>query len=149
MHDRWLLADVFHDVDFAAGRPAFRLNVLTQHPEGGPYSLAAGDLDARLEASIGLLEFPLCLEPGGGVAIQHAVPIAVGFVARSDDQVAILQLNVLQMVGVVLQFVVAPAIAAGLDRPRFGPERPLEPLKSSLQTRVHFEAVELGLAGVV
>src|SRR5215469_3422496 len=52
----WLLADVFHDVDFAARGPARGGDVFAKHPESRPHSLPCGNLDARLKATIGLAE---------------------------------------------------------------------------------------------
>src|SRR5690349_11670409 len=53
MHCAWLLADVFHDVDFAASGPTDSGNVVAKHPEGGPHSLPCGNLDARFKAAVG------------------------------------------------------------------------------------------------
>src|SRR6185312_6687156 len=50
---RWL-ADILHNVNLAALRPAYGAGIVAQQPEGGPYSLSQRQLDARLEASISL-----------------------------------------------------------------------------------------------
>src|SRR5439155_25996210 len=52
----WLLADVFHDVDFAARGPAGGGDVIAKHPEGGPHALPRGKLGARFEATVSLAE---------------------------------------------------------------------------------------------
>src|SRR5882672_4660152 len=57
-----LLADVFHDVDFAALRPADGADVIAKHPESGPHSLPRRSLDAGFEAAIGLAEKALSFE---------------------------------------------------------------------------------------
>src|SRR6202165_45232 len=57
-----LLADIFHDVDFAALRPANGADVIAKRPEGGPHSLPRGNLDASFEAAIGLAEKALSFE---------------------------------------------------------------------------------------
>src|SRR6267143_992593 len=57
-----LLADVFHDVDFAALRPADGADVIAKHPESGPHSLPRASLDAGFEAAIGLAEKALSFE---------------------------------------------------------------------------------------
>src|SRR5215467_6551247 len=44
MHRRGLLADVFHDVDLAAGRPADFIDVAPEHPEGRPNALSVRNL---------------------------------------------------------------------------------------------------------
>src|SRR5437016_13430943 len=36
MHHRWLSADVFHDVDLAATRPADSVDVVAEHPARRP-----------------------------------------------------------------------------------------------------------------
>src|SRR5260370_955955 len=41
--DARLLADIFHDVDFAAFWPADGADVFPEHPEGGPHSLPRVD----------------------------------------------------------------------------------------------------------
>src|SRR5580693_2708976 len=43
------LADVFHNVDFAALGPADRGDVFSEHPEGGPHSLPFWDFDAGFD----------------------------------------------------------------------------------------------------
>ena len=53
--DVWLPADVFHDVNLTAVRPADRADVVAKHPERRPDSLAVRDLDACLDPSIGEL----------------------------------------------------------------------------------------------
>src|SRR6266852_6108552 len=68
MHGAGLLADVLHDVDLAALGPSDGRDVVPQHPESGPHSLACGNLDARFKAAVGLAEESLCLKPGGSVA---------------------------------------------------------------------------------
>src|SRR5450755_224325 len=54
MDDRRFAADVFHDVDFAAGRPADFFNVIAQHPERGPDSLPVRNLDSGFKTSVSL-----------------------------------------------------------------------------------------------
>src|SRR5437667_10213673 len=40
MDGAWLLADIFHDVDFPALRPADFADVMAQHPKGGPHAFS-------------------------------------------------------------------------------------------------------------
>ena len=56
------LADIFHDVDFAALGPADGSDVVAKHPEGRPHSLPRRNFDTRLEAAIGLAEKALRFE---------------------------------------------------------------------------------------
>src|SRR6266699_1380809 len=51
-----LLADVFHDVEFAAPGPAGGGDVIAKQPESGPHSLPRGNLDARFKATVSLAE---------------------------------------------------------------------------------------------
>src|SRR3954471_20754796 len=52
VHEGRFLADILHDVDLATLGPADFGDVVSEHPERGPNSLAAGNLDVGLEASI-------------------------------------------------------------------------------------------------
>src|SRR5580658_5393442 len=116
----WFLADVFHDVDLAAFRPARRGDVLAQHPECGPYSLPFGDFYSRLEAAVGLCKKILRFETGGGVFARYAVGAGVGFFLRGDYEISFFDVCVFFAVGVGLEFVVAPAFAAEVVGPLFG-----------------------------
>src|SRR5205814_5639347 len=53
MNNRWLLADVFHDVDLATVGPARGIDVLTQQPKCRPDALAVRNPDSCLKPSIG------------------------------------------------------------------------------------------------
>ncbi len=108
-----LLADVFHDVDFAALGPADRSDVFAQHPEGRPHPLPHGNFDARFEAAVRLIEKPLRFHSRRGVIASDVVAgIRVGFFQRRDNEIAALELGVLRAIGVRLELVVAPAVAA-------------------------------------
>src|SRR5215470_4234353 len=119
VHGARLLADVFHDVDFTGRRPAGGGDVVAEHPESGPHSLACRDFDARFKAAVGLAEKPLGFGAGGSVVARNAVRAGEGsaFLLRGDDKIAALNLSVLQAVGVALEFIVAPAFAAGVVGP--------------------------------
>src|SRR5436190_17935407 len=86
MHGAGLLADVFHDVDFAALGPADGRYVISQHPESRPHSLPCRNFDAGFKAAIGLDEKSLRLEPGGGVVVCNAVGARDVLFLRSDDE---------------------------------------------------------------
>src|ERR1700687_3018606 len=62
VYEAWFLADVLHDVDFAAVGPPGFVDVVAQHPECGPDSLSARNLDAGLEAPIGLRKLALSFQ---------------------------------------------------------------------------------------
>ena len=80
-----LLADVLHDVDLAACGPAHSGDVLPQQPERRPEALSIGNLDARLETAVGLVELVLGENSAGGV-LGAQVRLLDGL----DDQVAVL-----------------------------------------------------------
>jgi hypothetical protein len=118
MNRSGFLAHIFHDVDFAALGPAICGDVGAEHPKSGPHSLACGDFDARFESSVSLAEEALSPQAGGSVIVRSAAAARIGrLVHRSYDQIAALQLSVLRQIGVALEFIVAPALAAGVVRP--------------------------------
>ena len=112
-----LLTDVFHDVDFAARGPADFVDVIAEHPEGGPHALAVRNLDACFEASIGLGEFAQGLKSGRGVVSCDALRTSVIFRQRRDHQVPLSNRHIRVAIGVVLEFLVAPALAPGFKNP--------------------------------
>ena len=114
------LADVFHDVDFAALGPADGGNVFAEHPEGGPHALAFRDFDAGFDAAVGLGEEALRFQAGGSVFARDAIGGRVGFFLRGDDEIALFDVGVFGAIGVGLEFVVAPAFAAEVVGPFVG-----------------------------
>jgi hypothetical protein len=85
MNQTGLFADVLHDVDFAALGPADGRNIVAQHPECGPHSLPRGNLDAGLEAAVGLREQALGLEARGREFPRDVIGTFEVFLARGDD----------------------------------------------------------------
>ena len=112
-----LLADIFHDVDFSALRPADFADVVAQDPKGGPHPFPGGNLDARFEAPVSLGEESLRLEPRGRVFARYAIRSGEFFFPRGDEQAAIPNFSVRGAIGVVLEFVIAPAVAANIVGP--------------------------------
>src|SRR5258707_7110706 len=113
-----LLADIFHDVDFAALRPADGSDVVAEHPERGPHSLPLGNLDAGFKPAIGLAEEAYRFEASGSVVAGCAATAGVaGLVLCGNDQVASQHLGVFREAGITFEFVVAPAVAAGVVCP--------------------------------
>src|SRR5688572_20610431 len=114
-------ADVLHDVDLAAGRPADLAHVRAQGPNRGPGSPAGGQLRLDLDAPVG----PGGLSPrdearGGvlrGLSVQGASPRAIrrvpclvphGLFPRLDDEDPVLDPRVLlTLTRVVLLLLVA------------------------------------------
>jgi hypothetical protein len=111
-----LTTDDLHDVDLAVGRPV----AAAEHPEGGPQAGTVGHLDPRLDPSVLLGELPRGLDAAGG-ELAGAVPAVVvpaAALTGGDDQMALpVHGDVARAVGVVLQLLVAPAVAAGVEIP--------------------------------
>src|SRR5713226_9031065 len=103
-----LLANVFHDVDFTAGGPTHRGDVVAKHPESGPHPLPYRNLDARFKAAVGLAEEPLCLDASRSVTARDAIRAGKAFLLRSNDQISTFDLRILKAIGVALEFLVAP-----------------------------------------
>src|ERR1051326_5140780 len=121
MRDGRLASDVLHDVDLAAPWPTHRIDVRTEHPEGGPESLSARDTDPGLEATVRLCEQSSGLEPGRRVPAP-SVPALVRGRRRlgpcSDHEVArAVQLDVVAAGRVELPLLVAEAGTAGVCDP--------------------------------
>src|SRR5580704_17023520 len=85
--------------------------------KAGQIPCPAGIFDARLKSSVRLAEESLRLQARRGVIARHSVGARVGFLLRSDDKIAVLELHVLRAIGVVLELVVAPAVAADVVGP--------------------------------
>src|SRR5882757_2230288 len=96
----WLLADIFHNVDFTASGPTGWANVVAKHPKRRPHSLPLRNLNAGFKASIFLVEQTLRLQPGRGVLTSDTILAGVGLLVGGDDQVAILYVCVLRSIGV-------------------------------------------------
>src|SRR5580693_3720057 len=62
--NRRFLANVFHDVDLATGRPTCFVDVIAQHPERWPHALARRNFDACFEAPVRLRKLSRSLHPG-------------------------------------------------------------------------------------
>jgi hypothetical protein len=65
--DAGLVADEFHDVDFAAGGPADLAAIDAERPDGRPGAAGAGDLGADFKPSVGPRVLSEGVEGGGGV----------------------------------------------------------------------------------
>jgi hypothetical protein len=115
-----LLANIFHDVDLAALRPADSADVVAEHPERGPDALPFGNFDARFETAESLREETLCFQPRGRVFAGDVIGALVVFFAGGDDEIAVFDARVLRAVRVGLEFVIAPAVAAEVVGPFFG-----------------------------
>src|SRR5271165_3172591 len=111
-----LLADVFHDVDFAALGPVDGGDAVAEHPKCGPDALASGNFYARFESSIGLAEEIFRFNARGGVVTGYGAGSRC-LLLRGDDQIARLHVGVLRVIGVELEFLVTPAVAAEVVGP--------------------------------
>src|SRR3990172_8947389 len=112
VHQGGFPADVLHDVDLAALGPADFVAVVAQHPEGGPQSLPARDLNPCLHAGVSPRSQPLGLQPG-----RRVLAIPRPLLPGHDNEVAVFDTRVFGAVGVELQLGVAPAVAPGLPHP--------------------------------
>src|SRR5260221_4898729 len=117
MVDSRLLADIFHDVDLAALRPANGINIFSQHPERRPHSLPRGQLDARLESPVRLREQTLRLQSRRRVVEFLAVRPGVRLPPRRDYQLPILNPRILRAIRVVLQLMIPPPAPANVVCP--------------------------------
>src|SRR5207249_680699 len=109
VHAAGLLADVLHDVDLTACGPPDVLAGLGKHPEGGPQTLPAWDLKARLYAAVPPRAYTCRLQSS-----RRVVTVAEPLTSSLDDQVAALYTRVLGAVGIELELAVPPAVAANL-----------------------------------
>ena len=106
-----LLADVLHNVDLAAAGPSPFSDVGAERPEGGPHALAVGNLDAGFDAAVAHRELAQRLQ-----ARRGNLPIRCA--QRLNDQVTLAILKgVLEVVGVVLEFLVSPTVGAEFVHP--------------------------------
>src|SRR5215471_4140586 len=131
MIDRGFPADVFHNVDLTASRPARSVDIVAKHPECRPDPLAERYFYPGFNAAVFLLEFAFRQQPGRRVVATDSVLTSEGLVDYLYDQVAApIQISILSAAGVGLEFVVSPAIAADivtpLSRIRLGPCWPIE-----------------------
>src|SRR5262249_47628069 len=111
-------ADVLQDVNLAAGRPASFFDIAPQHPARRPQPFAIRNLDPRFESAVRRGETIAGMEAGGGVFPRHAVGPGVRLAAGDDKQRAVSNDGVLwRAIGVVLQFTVAPTVAADVVCP--------------------------------
>ena len=114
-----LMALELHDIDFPARRPAAVLLLGRKHPESRPESLPCRQLRRHLETPIQPVCAALGPDTGGRILLLHPGHVQF-FFPGLDDQVAVLDTKVLRSVEVILQLVIAAAVAVLLDRP-FGP----------------------------
>src|SRR5215813_5112814 len=96
-------ADIFHDVDLAALRPAVRGDVIAQHPESWPHSLPCRNFDKRFKSAVRLIEKSLRLQSGGSVVALDAVRSRERFFLRGDHESAAFYLCINGAICVSLQ----------------------------------------------
>ena len=102
--------DGFDDVDFAAAGPSDFVEVLAEHPERRPDSLADRERDSGFYSAV--LERKLAF--GEHACGSVFLPFVVFFL-RTDMQNSVLDVGVLFAACVVFPFVVAPAACARAD----------------------------------
>ena len=120
VHHSRFLADIFHDVYFAALRPAVRGDVLSQHPERGPHSLPSGNLDPRFKAAVGLREEALRFQASRSIVTGNSICASERFFLRGYDEIAALKLCVDGAIRVRFELLIAPAAASEVISPLCG-----------------------------
>src|SRR5712692_7988776 len=123
MHGGRVLAEVLHDVDLTALRPAHFIDVLAEHPKRGPDPPAPGQPYPRLDQPVTHGHTILADQARGRVSASAVAAVADLRIrpAHHDGKVAgAVEAGVLAAAGVVLEFVVSPAVPAGLRQPGVG-----------------------------
>src|SRR5260370_29457557 len=119
MNDRRLLTDIFHDFDLTARGPAGRIDIVTQHPERRPDTLAVRDPDSRFKPAVGLGELILSEQSRRCVFASSVIRPRESFLERLDYQQATVAIRVCIAARIGLQFVVTPTVAANIKPPLF------------------------------
>src|SRR5437588_580310 len=117
MNDRRFLTDIFHDVDLAASWPAGGTDVVTQHPESRPDTLAVRDLNSRLEPSVGLTELIPGEQSCRCVVASYTVSSLEGFLECLNYQESTFLIRVGSATRISFEFVVAPTVTANVEGP--------------------------------
>jgi len=112
-----LFANVLHDVYFAAAWPAYGGDVVAEHPKSGPHALPLRDFYAGLKTAVDLAEKILRLDAGGSVLARRPAGARGDFFLRGDYEIAGRDVSVLRMIGVELEFFIAPAFATEIVGP--------------------------------
>ena len=102
--------DRFDDVDFTAGGPSDGIEVLAEHPECWPDSLAGRECNAGFYRAVLECKLAFGEHTCGGVLLPFVI-----FFLGADMQDAVLDVGVLFTACVVFPFVVAPAACACAD----------------------------------
>src|SRR6185369_5635527 len=117
VNDRGLPADVFHNVDLAAGGPVGGVDVISQHPKRRPKTLTKGNPEARFEPSVLSCEFAFGSQTRRSVIACHVVNAGIPFLNGFNDQGSLRLIGVVNAVRVVLQFLISPSVPANLRGP--------------------------------
>ena len=124
--DGRVLAEVLHDVDLAARGPPDLVDVLAEHPEGGPHSPTPRQADPGLHQTVGEGDPVLGDQSRGGVLATAEPTLSLPRVRTPDhdgEVPASVERGVLGAVGVELQLLVPPAMPADLVPPGGGVHR--------------------------
>src|SRR5579871_6391479 len=107
----WREPDIFHNVDLAARWPAHRGDVVSQHPESRPHSLAVGNLDASLHAAVlhGIEPF--------GFHASRGIYAGLWILNMYVEMAETVQVHVFGRIRVCFEFVVPAAVGAEIVRP--------------------------------
>src|SRR6185437_10923254 len=117
-----LNANILHDINFAAGRPANRCAIISEEPESRPESLTSRNLDAGFDAPIGKAKVLVGGELTRGILTRTIPALIIGRItfAGLNHQIALtIPVGVL-VVRIVIQLLITPAAAADRGRPFAG-----------------------------
>jgi hypothetical protein len=114
---RRLFSNVFHDIDFTAGRPGHFLKVVPEKPKSGPYALTARQFDPRRKAAVSLRKSTAGDQAGRGIPPRDSILARIVLAARFNNQLALVNARVLWAIRVVFEFVISPAVAANFKLP--------------------------------
>src|SRR5688572_5614982 len=99
-----LTANHFHNIDFTTTWPSYLRDVVSQHPEGRPYTLTFRKHRANVNPSILETLLPLGDHSGRGVLISVHI-LTLGF----NNQVSILDKCIGVVGGIILELIIPPS----------------------------------------
>src|ERR1041384_815948 len=121
---RGLTTDVLHNVDLSTIGPSGGINITAEHPERRPYSLTEWESYSGLEPAKFLRELSLRSQARRRIVSSEILGSGVALTTGCDDQVPLaIYKNILGPAGIILEFIVPPAAATGVEAPLAGIRR--------------------------
>ena len=147
MHHRRVITHMFHDVDLSAFRPVAVITAGWHHPDGRPGSPALWKARPGFNAAIQKILFVF-----GDQAGRCPFPICL---YCPDGEMAVFYKGIFDGGGIILKFIVAPAVITGLIAPvpggrsafiikLFGPYKRLIALRKRRRCNQHQQDREMG-----